>query len=186
LLARVFFSLSEIAAMPYRLWGVCLLLLSLFVSLSLAIAAPASAATDAYVTRYLRVTDPVPLVLDEQGNTKLFAAEDLSTGKQLFEQSCLNCHVGGATLPDPTVSLSLTDLQSAKPRRDTINSLVAYLRQPMTYDGTEETFWCRQVPESWLSQAQIERLAGFVLRAAQTAPGWGGSLSRDESAIGNR
>lgn len=141
---------------------------------------PAHAAGDAYVTRYLRVTEPVPLVLDEQGNTRLFAAAELSTGKQLFERNCLNCHVGGATLPDPTVSLALATLQGATPRRDNISSLVAYFRQPMTYDGTEETFLCRQVPESWLSQAQVESLAGFVLRAAQTAPGWGGAIFQDE------
>jgi len=141
---------------------------------------PAYAASDAYVTRYLRVTEPIPLVLDEQGNTRLFAAEELSAGKQLFERNCLNCHVGGATLPDPTVSLSLTTLQGATPRRDNVSSLVAYFRQPMTYDGTEEAFLCRQVPESWLSQAQVESLAGFVLRAAQTAPGWGGAIFQDE------
>ena len=141
---------------------------------------PAYAAGDAYVTRYLRVTEPIPLALDEQGNTRFFAAEELSAGKQLFERNCLNCHVGGATLPDPTVSLSLATLQGATPRRDNVSSLVAYFRQPMTYDGTEEAFLCRQVPESWLSQAQVESLAGFVLRAAQTAPGWGGAIFQDE------
>ncbi|MDP8934236.1 MAG: photosystem II cytochrome PsbV2, partial [Cyanobacteriota bacterium] len=98
---------------------------------------------------------------------------DLSAGKVLFEQSCLNCHVGGANLPDPTISLSLADLKGAAPPRNNINSLVAYLREPMTYDGTEETFWCRQVPESWMRQAEIEKLAAFVIRAAQKAPGWG-------------
>ena len=166
--------------MQHRFWGVCLLLLALFVALSLAIASPANAGVDAYVARYLHVTESVPLVLDEQGQTRLFTAEELAIGKQLFEQNCLNCHVGGATLPDPSVSLSLTDLQSAKPPRDTVKSLVVYLRQPMTYDGTEETFWCRQVPETWLPQTQIENLAGFVLRAAQVAPGWGGALFANE------
>ncbi|MGB3265100.1 MAG: photosystem II cytochrome PsbV2 [Microcoleus sp.] len=134
---------------------------------------PALAAGDAYVTRYLKVTEPVPLELDAQANTRLFSAEDLSSGKRLFEQSCLNCHVGGTTLPDPTVSLSLTALEGATPPRNNINSLVAYLREPMTYDGSEETFWCRQVPESWMQQDEIENLAAFVLRAAQKAPGWG-------------
>lgn len=165
--------------MSYRFLGRLLCLLVLFLG-SLAIALPANAATDAYVTRYLRVTEPVPLVLDEQGKTKLFTADALAAGKQLFEQHCLNCHVGGATLPDPTVSLSLKDLEGATPRRDTINSLVTYLRQPMTYNGAEETFWCRQVPETWLPQAEIEHLAGFVLRAAETAPGWGGKLFPDK------
>jgi len=134
---------------------------------------PVLAAADSYVTRYLKVSEPVEMELDGEGHTRLFSAEDLSAGKVLFEQNCLNCHVGGATLPDPTVSLSLAALKGATPPRSDINSLVAYLREPMTYDGSEETFWCRQVPESWLKQAEVEKLAAFVLRAAQKAPGWG-------------
>jgi len=43
----------------------------------------------------------------------------------------------------------------------------------MTYDGSEETFWCRQVPESWMSQSEVENLSAFILRAAEKAPGWG-------------
>ena len=150
-------------------------LLGILIVLPLVLLAPQPvlAAADSYVTRYLKVSEPVPLELDAQGQTRLFSAEDLSAGKRLFEQNCLNCHVGGATLPDPTISLSLTALQGATPPRTTINSLVSYLRQPMTYDGSEDTFWCRQVPESWMSQDEIESLAAFVLTAAQKAPGWG-------------
>lgn len=128
---------------------------------------------DTYVTRYLKAKEPVPLEIDQQGHTRLFSPIDLSDGKHLFEDSCKNCHVGGSTLPDPLTSLSLADLKGANPARDNINSLVAFLRKPMTYDGSEETFWCRQVPESWMSQPQVENLAAFILRAAQEAPGWG-------------
>ncbi len=135
---------------------------------------PALAASiDSYVVRYLHVTEPVALELDGQGETREFSPQDLSNGKQLFETHCLNCHVGGATLPDPLVSLSLKKLKGATPPRDNINNLVAYFRQPMTYDGSEESYWCRQVPESWLSKEQVESLAAFVLTAAQKAPGWG-------------
>lgn len=135
---------------------------------------PADAATiDPYVTRYLRVTEPIPLVLDGQGNSRLFTASELSRGKALFEKNCLSCHVGGTTLPDPTVPLSLSALQGASPRRDTIAGLVDFLRQPMTYDGSEEAILCQRIPESWLPTAEVEALAGFVLRAAQKAPGWG-------------
>ncbi|MCY7274301.1 MAG: photosystem II cytochrome PsbV2 [Phormidesmis sp. CAN_BIN44] len=133
---------------------------------------PAHAA-DAYIARYLQVTDPISLELDDQGKTRSFNLQELTAGKKLFEQNCLSCHVGGATLPDPSVPLSLKALQGATPSRDTINGLVAYLRQPMTYDGNEETFSCRKVSENWLSQAEVETVAGFVLRAAQKAPGWG-------------
>lgn len=135
---------------------------------------PAQAANiDRYLVRFLHVTQPIDLALNKNGETRSYSPEALTRGKELFENSCLNCHVGGATLPDPQVSLSLPKLKGATPRRDNINSLVAYLRQPMVYDGSSETYWCRQVPESWMNQDQIESLAAFVLTAAQKAPGWG-------------
>lgn len=136
---------------------------------------PAHAAIDNYVRRYLQVSEPVSLDLDGKGLTKQFSSEDLSEGKELFEAHCLNCHVGGATLPDPTVSLALNTLAGATPPRDTINGIVNFLREPMTYDGSEPSFWCREVPETWMPQERVEKLAAFVLRAAQKAPGWGTS-----------
>lgn len=128
---------------------------------------------DPYLARYLHVTEPIDLDLDGQGQTRSFSLEELSSGKELFENNCMNCHVGGATLPDPQVPLSLTKLKGATPPRDNINGLVTFLRQPMTYDGSEETYWCRTVPESWMPREQVESLAAFVLTAAQKARGWG-------------
>lgn len=139
----------------------------------LAMPLPALANVDPYVRRYLDVQEPIPLVIDSQGTTRLFSAADLTAGKRFFEENCKNCHVGGSTLPDPTVPLSLSALQSATPPRDTISMLVAFLRQPMTYDGSEETYSCRQVPDSWLSPTEAENVAAFILRSAQKAPGWG-------------
>ena len=136
---------------------------------------PAQAAKDPYISQYLRVTEPVAVDLDGQGQTQMFAPEDFAVGKNLFENNCKNCHLGGATLPNPPVSLSLAALQGAVPQRGNINNLVDYLRQPMNYDGTEENYVCRQVSEHWLPQAQVEKLAAFILRAAQKAPGWGTS-----------
>lgn len=162
--------------MPSRLFCVrrLLLLLSLVVLIALQNVATATAGTiDPYLARYLRLTEPISLNVDEQGETRMFSLEEISDGKVLFENNCLNCHVGGATLPDPQTSLALNKLQGATPPRDNVSSLVTFLRQPMTYDGTEETYWCRQVPESWMSQAEVENLAAFVLTAAQKARGWG-------------
>lgn len=154
-------------------------ILAILVTLSvLLVSFPADAAVDTYVRRYLQAKEPVALDVDGQGQTAQFSGEDLSVGKQLFEAHCLNCHVGGATLPDPTVSLSLKTLAGATPPRDHINGLVAFLRQPMTYDGSEASFWCREVPESWMPKAEIEKLAAFVIRAAQKAPGWGLTSSK--------
>jgi photosystem II cytochrome c550 len=160
--------------MPHKqFWLRLLVCISLLCLPLVTISLPAYAAVDPYVTRFLKVTAPVPLKVDAADNTRLFSAEELSIGKALFEKSCLNCHVGGNTLPDPTVPLSLVALQGATPKRDNVEALVTYLRQPMTYDGTEETFLCRQVPESWLSTPMVENIAGFILKAAQNAPGWG-------------
>ena len=152
----------------------CLLAALIALSSVFMISSPAHAAVDNYVRRYL-AKEPISLDVDGKGQTKQFSPEELSAGKELFETSCLNCHVGGATLPDPTVSLALNTLAGATPPRNNINGLVAFLREPMTYDGTDATFWCRQVSESWMPQEQIETLAAFVLRAAQKAPGWGTS-----------
>jgi photosystem II cytochrome c550 len=163
MLNRLFFSIRSLLAVLVVCLGV------------LTISSPALAAVDNYVRRYLDVVEPVSLALDETGHTKQFSGEDLSVGKELFEVNCINCHVGGATLPDPTVSLGLKTLAGATPPRDNINGIVDFLREPMTYDGSDLTFWCRQVPESWIPQEQIEKLAAFVLRAAQKAPGWGTS-----------
>lgn len=160
---RLFFSIRSLLAVLVICLGV------------LMVSSSALAAVDNYVRRYLDATEPVALAVDEAGQTKQFSGEDLSVGKELFETNCINCHVGGATLPDPTVSLGLKTLAGATPSRDNINGIVDFLREPMTYDGSDLTFWCRQVPESWMPQEQIEKLAAFVLRAAQKAPGWGTS-----------
>ena len=138
---------------------------------------PAIAAPDPYIAQYLRVLpdQSAPLPLDSQGNTRDFTYDALLAGKGLFEQNCLSCHVGGSTLASPTVSLSLANLQGATPPRDTILALVNYMRHPLAYDGSDENYACREVPESWLSQEQVETMAAFVLRAAQTAKGWGTS-----------
>lgn len=126
-----------------------------------------------YLRRYLQVTGPVPLKVNEQGETRLFSPDQISEGKSLFLKNCMNCHVGGSNLPVPSVTLSMESLKGATPPRDNINALVAYLRHPTTYDGTGENFWCREVPETWLSTEQVENLSAFLLRSAEKAPGWG-------------
>ncbi len=159
-----------------QLFSIHFLLAALIaVSALFMVSSPAQAAVDQYVRRYLEVTEPIALALDGKGQTKLFSAEDLSFGKQLFKTNCINCHVAGATLPNPKVSLALDTLAGATPPRDNINGIVNFLRHPMTYDGSDEAYWCRTVPESWMPQEQIEKLAAFIIRAAEKSPGWGTS-----------
>ncbi|MEB3339753.1 photosystem II cytochrome PsbV2 [Okeania sp.] len=134
---------------------------------------PAQAAVDSYVRRYLDAEIPVEIKLNEQGETKKFSAEDLSEGKQMFAKNCLNCHVGGANLVNPSVHLSLEKLKGATPPRDNINNLVTFFRQPMIYDGSNYSIFCREVTENWMSQELVEKMAAFILRSAQKAPAWG-------------
>jgi photosystem II cytochrome c550 len=156
---------------------VSILLLMVGVSLGSLLSPAAQAAplepADPYVLRYLQATEPVSLPLNSQGKFQSFTAADLSVGKRIFEDSCKNCHVGGATLPNPMVSLALEDLKGATPPRNTIEGLVAYQREPLTYDGQDFGFGCRDVPESWRPDEELKKLAAFILRAAEVAPGWG-------------
>lgn len=128
---------------------------------------------DTYLRRYLKVTEPVPIKVNEQAETRLFSPDELSEGKTLFLENCMNCHVGGSNLPVPPITLSMENLKGATPPRDNVNALVAYLRHPTTYDGRDENFWCREVPETWLSTEKVENLSAFLLRSAEKARGWG-------------
>ncbi|MGB3559389.1 MAG: photosystem II cytochrome PsbV2 [Geitlerinemataceae cyanobacterium] len=161
--------------MIYRffLWrGLCVLFAFLLWILPLGQSADADGISR-YVRYNLQASEPVSMVLDEAGNTREFSPQSLERGQQLFDESCLFCHLRGANVPFPSVSLSLEDLAGATPPRDNIAGFVAYMREPMTYDGSDYTPWCRQVPESWMSSEQIEDLAAFVIRAAQKDETWG-------------
>ncbi len=151
----------------------CLLIGLLIYGVGLGVSSPTWAAVDPYVFRYLQARDSVSLTFDQEGQTRSFSPDQLSAGKRFFEQNCMNCHVGGTTLPNPTASLSLKALSAATPARNTIASLVDYMRHPTTYDGSEDSLWCREIPPRWLPAKDLENLAAFILRAAEKAPGWG-------------
>ena len=51
--------------------------------------------------------------------------------------ACGTCHVGGLTKTNPNVGLDTESLSLATPPRDSITSLVAYFKDPMTYDGLD-------------------------------------------------
>ncbi|NJK62549.1 MAG: photosystem II cytochrome PsbV2 [Synechococcaceae cyanobacterium SM2_3_1] len=136
-------------------------------------AAPAWARIDTYVNQYLQVSGPIELPADASGTPITITPEQLEAGKALFQNNCLNCHVGGSTLPDPRISLSLKDLQRATPPRDNLASLMEFQRDPLNYNGTDVSFGCRPVSRKWMSDEELQTLTAFVLRAAQKAPGWG-------------
>lgn len=140
---------------------------------------PALAAkVDSYVWRYLQAKEePVPVPLNAAGDTQLFSGEDFSAGKALFDDNCKICHLGGSTVQNPGESLAFDVLQGATPPRDNIANLIEFQRLPMTYNGTETSFWCREVSPDWLSDEELTLLDAFILRAAAVAPEWGVDLS---------
>ncbi len=74
----------------------------------------------------------------EVGDTVTLTLEQVQTGKRLFNDSCSQCHAGGRTKTDPNVGLGTDSLAGATPPRDSIATLVDYMKNPTTYDGETE------------------------------------------------
>jgi len=81
--------------------------------------------------------DTRTVVLDTKGNTVVITPEQVKRGKRLFNNACGTCHVGGLTKTNPNVGLDTESLSLATPARDNVTNLVAYFKDPMTYDGLD-------------------------------------------------
>jgi photosystem II cytochrome c550 len=77
------------------------------------------------------------VVKDSSGTTVVLNPEQVKRGKRLFNATCGACHVGGITKTNPNVGLDPEALSLATPRRDNIDALVDYLKNPTSYDGLE-------------------------------------------------
>ena len=77
------------------------------------------------------------VVSDSAGKTLVLTPEQVKRGKRLFNATCGACHVGGVTKTNPNVGLDPEALSLATPRRDNVNALIDYLKNPTTYDGLE-------------------------------------------------
>ena len=77
------------------------------------------------------------VVADGSGKTIVLTPEQVKRGKRLFGATCSACHVGGITKTNPNVGLDIEALSLATPRRDNIEGLVDFMKNPTTYDGLE-------------------------------------------------
>lgn len=77
------------------------------------------------------------VITDSSGKTVVLSPEQVKRGKRLFNATCGACHVGGITKTNPNVGLDPEALSLATPRRDNINALVDYLKNPTSYDGID-------------------------------------------------
>lgn len=75
--------------------------------------------------------------LDNTGKTVVLTPEQAKRGKRLFNNSCSQCHNGGITKTNPNIGLDLEGLSLATPPRDNVESLIDYMKNPTSYDGTE-------------------------------------------------
>ena len=77
------------------------------------------------------------VVKDSSGKTVVLSPEQVKRGKRLFNATCGACHVGGITKTNPNVGLDPEALSLATPRRDSIEALVDYIKNPTSYDGLD-------------------------------------------------
>jgi photosystem II cytochrome c550 len=77
------------------------------------------------------------VVQDSAGKTTVLTPEQVKRGKRLFNATCGACHLGGITKTNPNVGLDPEALSLATPRRDSIDGLVDFLKNPTSYDGLE-------------------------------------------------
>ena len=77
------------------------------------------------------------VVKNGSGNTVVLSPEQVKRGKRLFNATCGACHTGGITKTNPNIGLDPEALSLATPRRDNIDALVDYLKNPTSYDGLD-------------------------------------------------
>ena len=73
--------------------------------------------------------------LEQNGQTATLTPEQVKRGKRLFNNTCAQCHNGGITKTNPNIGLDPESLSLATPPRNTVTSLVDYMKNPTSYDG---------------------------------------------------
>ena len=121
--------------------------------------------------------------LDSNGNTAVLTKDQVRRGKRLFNNTCAQCHNGGITKTNPNIGLDLESLSLANPSRDNILSLVEYLKDPTSYDGTVSIAENHPSIKSAgifpamrnLTDDDLFSIAGHILLQSNIAPEkWGG------------
>jgi photosystem II cytochrome c550 len=115
--------------------------------------------------------------------TVTLTAEQAKRGKRLFISTCSICHTGGITKTNPNVGLDTEALSLATPPRNTIESLVDYLKNPTTFDGLESIAEIHPSIKSadifpkmrTLTEDDLYAIAGHILiQPKVVAEKWGG------------
>ncbi len=117
------------------------------------------------------------------GKTLTLSLKQVSEGKRLFQYACAQCHAGGVTKTDPNVGLDPEALDLATPPRNTVAALVDYMKNPTSYDGTQEIAEMHPSMKSKdnfaemrnMTDADLEAIAGHILMMPKVVGDrWGG------------
>ena len=73
--------------------------------------------------------------LKQDGQVVVLTPEQVKRGKRLFNNACAQCHNGGVTKTNPNIGLDPDSLSLATPSRNSIVSLIDYMKDPTSYDG---------------------------------------------------
>lgn len=123
------------------------------------------------------------IYLNEDGEEVVLTIKEYVRGRQLFNNVCSQCHVGGITKTNPDVSLSPEVLALAYPPRDNIEGLIDYMVNPTTYDGFIEIYEFHPSIKSAdiypemrnLTEEDLYAIAGYILVQPKVqGPTWGG------------
>jgi photosystem II cytochrome c550 len=123
------------------------------------------------------------VTIDPSGKTAVLTPEQVKRGKRLFNASCGVCHTGGLTKTNPNVGLDVEALSLATPARNSVQSLVDYMKNPTTYDGLESIAEIHPSIKSAdifpkmraLTEDDLEAIAGHILMQPKVvSEKWGG------------
>jgi photosystem II cytochrome c550 len=73
--------------------------------------------------------------INAAGDSITLSLKQVKEGKRLFNYACAQCHAGGVTKTDPNVGLDPEALELATPKRNNVEALVSYMKDPTSYDG---------------------------------------------------
>nr|YP_009530924.1 cytochrome c-550 [Paulinella micropora]AXY63613.1 cytochrome c-550 [Paulinella micropora] len=120
---------------------------------------------------------------DPDGTPVTFTEEEIKSGRKIFNSSCGTCHAGGITKTNHNVGLDPETLALATPPRNSVETLVDYMKDPTSYDGeysiadvhpslsSSDLF----VQMRDLDEEDLRLMAGYILVAPKVqGMQWGG------------
>lgn len=132
-------------------------------------------------------TETRTVKLNPEGETTVLSVKQAVKGQKLFSSTCSQCHAKGVTKTDPNVGMDPEALANATPPRDSIESLVDYLKNPTTYDGEMEIAELHPSMKSTdiypkmrnLSDQDLADISGYVLIAPKVlGDRWGSGKTK--------